>query len=95
MVVGVIVFEVFSVKVMYGGFLGCLMLGIKCVVFLNEVGVGLVVIVYLVVKMDELVSEGIVVLFELFIDMVVVCIMIVLVVVVIGVYVDFLNVEVI
>lgn len=51
---------------------------------MNEVGVGLVFIVYFVVKIDELISEGVVVFLELFIDMVVICMMIVLVIVIIN-----------
>lgn len=58
-----------------------------CVMFSNEVGIGLVVIVYSFVKMYWFVIEGFVVLFELFIDMVVICMMMVFVLIVIGVYV--------
>lgn len=58
-------------------------------VFFNEVGVGFVAIVYFVVRIDEFICEGLVVLLELFIDIIVVCNMIVLVIVIIKVY----NVE--
>lgn len=69
-----------------GFFLMILMWGVCCGLFSNEVGQGLVLIVYVVVCIDEFVCEGFVVLFELFIDMLVICMMIGLVIVIIGVW---------
>lgn len=83
-VFGIIIDGVFNVDVLYGGIVGVLIQGFCCVVFFNEVGVGFVLIVYFVVKIDELISEGVVVLLEFFIDIVVICIMIVLVIVIIN-----------
>lgn len=88
---GTIFSEAFSTKAMYGGFLGCMMLGIKRAVFSNEAGAGSAAIAHSAAKTDEPVSEGIVALLEPFIDTVVVCTMTALVVVVTGVYADPAN----
>lgn len=54
---------------------------------------GVVAIVYVAVKINEFIWEGIVVLLELFIDIIIICNMIVLVVIIIGVYnnLEFVN----
>lgn len=57
-----------------------MVLGVRRVVFFNEVGIGLVVIVYFVVCIEEFVIEGFVGLLEFFIDIVVICMMIFLVI---------------
>lgn len=62
-----------------------LLIGVKCVVFLNEVGIGMVLFVYGVVKMSEFVCEGLVVMIGFFIDMIFVCILMVFVILILGV----------
>ncbi len=77
--------EAFSANAMYGGFLGCLVIGIKRAVFSNEAGAGSASIAHSAAKTDIPVREGFVALLEPFIDTVVVCTMTALVIIVTGV----------
>jgi AGCS family alanine or glycine:cation symporter len=75
----------FSPAAVEGGFLGCLVIGIRRAVFSNEAGIGSAAIAHSAAKSEYPVQEGIVSLLEPFIDTVVVCTMTALVIVITGV----------
>ena len=75
----------FSWKAGWGGFLGCMVIGIKRAVFSNEAGTGSASIAHSAAKTDIPVREGYVALLEPFIDTVVVCTMTALVIIITGV----------
>ncbi len=75
----------FSPEAVEGGFLGCLVIGIRRAVFSNEAGIGSAAIAHSAAKSEYPVQEGIVSLLEPFIDTVVVCTMTALVIVITGV----------
>ena len=83
---GTIIDQAFSPDAAYGGFIGCLVIGIKRAVFSNEAGIGSAAIAHSAAKAEYPVQEGIVALLEPFIDTVVVCTMTALVLVVTGAY---------
>ncbi len=68
-----------------GGFLGCLVIGIRRAAFSNEAGIGSAAIAHSAARSEYPVQEGIVSLLEPFIDTVVVCTMTALVIVITGV----------
>lgn len=72
----------------WGGFLGCMVIGIKRAVFSNEAGTGSASIAHSAAKTDIPVREGYVALLEPFIDTVVVCTMTALVIIITGVVTD-------
>ncbi len=78
----------FNTQAAYGGFLGCLVIGIKRAVFSNEAGTGSASIAHSAAKTNIPVREGYVALLEPFIDTVVVCTMTALVIIVTGVISD-------
>ena len=75
----------FNTDALYGGFIGCLVIGIKRAVFSNEAGTGSASIAHSAAKTDVTVREGYVALLEPFIDTVVVCTMTDLVIIITGV----------
>lgn len=75
----------FSPEAAVGGFLGCLVIGIKRAAFSNEAGIGSAAIAHSAARSEYPVQEGIVSLLEPFIDTVVVCTMTALVIVITGV----------
>lgn len=75
----------FNADAMYGGFIGCLVIGIKRAAFSNEAGTGSASIAHSAAKTDVPVREGYVALLEPFIDTVVVCTMTALVIIITGV----------
>ena len=78
----------FSWEAGWGGFLGCMVVGIKRAVFSNEAGTGSASIAHSAAKTDIPVREGYVALLEPFIDTVVVCTMTALVIIITGVVSD-------
>ena len=81
-----IVQQAFTPDAAYGGFIGCLVIGIKRAVFSNEAGIGSAAIAHSAARVEYPVQEGIVSLLEPFIDTVVVCTMTALVLVITGAY---------
>lgn len=67
-----------------GGFVGVLILGFRRAAFSNEAGVGSAAIAHSAVKTDEPVTEGLVALYEPFIDTVVICTITALVIILTG-----------
>ncbi len=84
--IGTIVQSAFTPDAAYGGFIGCLVIGIKRAVFSNEAGVGSAAIAHSAAKVEYPVQEGMVSLLEPFIDTVIVCTMTGLVIVITGAY---------
>lgn len=78
--------EAFNPKAVGGGLIGCMLLGIKRAAFSNEAGVGSAAIAHSAVKTTKPASEGLVALFEPFVDTVVVCTMTALAIIVTGTY---------
>jgi len=78
----------FNTTAAYGGFIGCLVIGIKRAVFSNEAGTGSASIAHSAAKTDVPVREGYVALLEPLIDTVVVCTMTALVIIITGVISD-------
>lgn len=89
--IGTIISSAFSPDAAYGGFIGCLVIGIKRAVFSNEAGIGSAAIAHSAAKTEYPVQEGIVALLEPFIDTIVVCTMTALVIVITGAYIDPAN----
>lgn len=75
----------FSPDAAFGGFVGCLVTGIKRAAFSNEAGIGSAAIAHSAARCEHPVQEGVVSLLEPFIDTVVVCTMTALVIVVTGI----------
>jgi len=75
----------FSPEAAFGGFVGCLVTGIRRAAFSNEAGIGSAAIAHSAARSDHPVQEGIVSLLEPFIDTVVVCTMTALVIVITGI----------
>ena len=84
--IGTIIQSAFTPDAAYGGFIGCLVIGIKRAVFSNEAGVGSAAIAHSAAKVEYPVQEGMVSLLEPFIDTVIVCTMTGLVIVITGAY---------
>jgi AGCS family alanine or glycine:cation symporter len=74
----------FQPEGMYGGFIGVLIMGFRRAAFSNEAGVGSAAIAHSAVRTDKPVTEGLVALYEPFIDTVIVCTITALVIVITG-----------
>lgn len=82
---GTIVQGAFTPAAGVGGFVGCLVTGIRRAVFSNEAGIGSAAIAHSAARSDHPVQEGIVSLLEPFIDTVVICTLTALVIVITGI----------
>ncbi|WP_407351458.1 alanine/glycine:cation symporter family protein [Luteimonas sp. R10] len=76
----------FTPEAGYGGFIGVLIQGFRRAAFSNEAGVGSAAIAHSASRTNEPASEGLVALWEPFIDTVVICTMTALVIVITGMY---------
>jgi AGCS family alanine or glycine:cation symporter len=76
----------FSPEATYGGIIGVLIVGFQRAAFSNEAGIGSAAIAHSAVRTKHPVTEGLVALWEPFIDTVVICTMTALVIVVTGLY---------
>jgi len=81
---GAILSGAFSPEGVAGGFIGVLILGVQRAAFSNEAGVGSAAIAHSAVMTKRPVTEGIVALYEPFIDTVVVCTITALVIIITG-----------
>lgn len=72
-VISQIISGAFNPSAAWGGFLGVLVVGFQRAAFSNEAGIGSAAIAHAAVKTDKPVTEGLVALYEPFIDTVVVC----------------------
>lgn len=81
-----IIHGAFSPEGVAGGFIGVLIQGFRRAAFSNEAGVGSAAIAHSAVKTNEPVTEGLVALYEPFIDTVVVCTITALVIIITGNY---------
>lgn len=84
--IGQIFTGAFSPEGIGGGFVGVLFQGFKRAAFSNEAGIGSAAIAHSAVRTNEPVTEGLVALYEPFIDTVVVCTITALVIVITGTY---------
>ena len=75
----------FSPDAAFGGFVGCLVTGVRRASFSNEAGIGSAAIAHSAARCEHPVQEGVVSLLEPFIDTVVVCTMTALVIVITGI----------
>lgn len=83
----VIIFrEAFNTSAVYGGILGALVQGFQRAVFSSEAGIGSSPVAHAPVKTKYPVRQGMVALYEPFIDTVVICTMTALVIIITGVY---------
>ena len=71
-----------------GGMLGVLAIGFQRAAFSSEAGIGSAAIAHSAVQTSEPVSEGVVALYEPFVDTIIVCTITALVIIISGVYVD-------
>ena len=83
---GVIFHEAFSTSAIYGGMLGAIIQGFQRAVFSSEAGIGSSPVAHAPAKTKYPVRQGMVALYEPFIDTVVICTMTALVIVITGVY---------
>ena len=81
---GAIIRGAFQPEGMYGGVIGVLIMGFRRAAFSNEAGVGSAAIAHSAVRTDKPVTEGLVALYEPFIDTVVVCTITALVIIITG-----------
>ena len=81
---GAIVTGAFQPEGVYGGFVGVLIMGLRRAAFSNEAGIGSAAIAHSAVRTDKPVTEGLVALYEPFIDTVVVCTITALVIIITG-----------
>ncbi len=79
-----IIVGAFQPEGMYGGFIGVLIMGFRRAAFSNEAGVGSAAIAHAAVRTDKPVTEGLVALYEPFIDTVIVCTITALVIIITG-----------
>jgi len=79
--------EAFNTSAIYGGMLGALVQGFQRAVFSSEAGIGSSPVAHATVKTKYPVRQGLVALYEPFIDTIVVCTMTALVIIITGVYV--------
>lgn len=84
--VGAIVSGAFTGEGVAGGALGALLVGFRRAAFSNEAGIGSAPIAHASVKTSEPLTEGLVALWEPFIDTIVICSMTALTIVITGVY---------
>lgn len=82
--IGAIIRGAFQPESVYGGFIGVLIMGFRRAAFSNEAGVGSAAIAHAAVRTDRPVTEGLVALYEPFIDTVVVCTITALVIIITG-----------
>ncbi|MDT8339594.1 MAG: alanine/glycine:cation symporter family protein [Sulfurimonas sp.] len=78
--------EAFSTSAIYGGVIGSLIQGFQRAVFSSEAGIGSSPVAHAPVKTKYPVRQGLVALYEPFIDTIVICTMTALVIVITGVY---------
>jgi AGCS family alanine or glycine:cation symporter len=78
--------EAFSTSAIYGGIIGSLIQGFQRAVFSSEAGIGSSPVAHAPVKTKYPVRQGLVALYEPFIDTIVICTMTALVIVITGVY---------
>ena len=78
----------FGVSSVAGGMLGVLAIGFQRAAFSSEAGIGSAAIAHSAVQTNEPVSEGVVALYEPFVDTIIVCTITALVIIISGVYVD-------
>ncbi len=83
---GIIFHEAFSTSAIYGGMLGAIIQGFQRAVFSSEAGIGSSPVAHAPARTKYPVRQGIVALYEPFIDTVVICTMTALVIVITGVY---------
>ncbi|MDD5372740.1 MAG: alanine/glycine:cation symporter family protein [Sulfurimonas sp.] len=83
---GTILHEAFSTSAVYGGMAGAIIQGFQRAVFSNEAGIGSSPIAHAPVQTKYPVRQGLVALYEPFVDTVVICTMTALVIVITGVY---------
>ncbi len=83
---GSIISGAFSPEGVTGGFVGVLIQGFRRAAFSNEAGVGSAAIAHSAVKTREPITEGLVALYEPFVDTVVVCTITALVIIITGSY---------
>ena len=76
----------FTPEAGYGGFIGVLIQGFRRAAFSNEAGIGSAAIAHSAVRTKEPITEGLVALWEPFIDTVVICTMTAVVIVITGMY---------
>lgn len=76
----------FTPEAGYGGFIGVLIQGFRRAAFSNEAGIGSAAIAHSAVRTKEPITEGLVSLWEPFIDTVVICTMTAVVIVITGMY---------
>ncbi len=76
----------FTPEAGYGGIIGVLIQGFRRAAFSNEAGIGSAAIAHSAVRTKEPITEGLVALWEPFIDTVVICTMTALVIVITGMY---------
>lgn len=81
---GAIIDGAFSTQSAFGGLIGVLIVGFQRAAFSNEAGIGSASIAHSAVKTDHPVTEGLVALYEPFIDTVVVCTITALVIAIAG-----------
>ncbi len=81
-----IVAGAFTPEAGYGGIIGVLIQGFRRAAFSNEAGIGSAAIAHSAVRTKEPITEGLVALWEPFIDTVVICTMTALVIVITGMY---------
>jgi AGCS family alanine or glycine:cation symporter len=84
--VGAIINGAFSPEAARGGIIGVLIVGFQRAAFSNEAGIGSAAIAHSAVKTDEPVTEGLVALYEPFIDTIVICTITALVIIITGSY---------
>lgn len=90
-VIVLIVKSVFGFEQVVGGLIGyvvsqVIVIGVKCGLFLNEVGMGSVLNVVVIVSMCYFVMQGLIQMFGVFVDMIVICSVIVFVILLLGQY---------
>ncbi len=81
-----IVVGAFTPEAGYGGLVGVLIQGFRRAAFSNEAGIGSAAIAHSAVRTEEPITEGLVALWEPFIDTVVICTMTAVVIVITGMY---------
>lgn len=82
--IGSIISGAFSPEATYGGIIGVLIVGFQRAAFSNEAGVGSAAIAHAAVKTNHPASEGLVALYEPFLDTVVICTITALVIIITG-----------
>lgn len=84
--IGIILHEAFATSAIYGGMAGAIIQGFQRAVFSSEAGIGSSPVAHAPVKTKYPVRQGLVALYEPFIDTVIICTMTALVIVITGVY---------